>query len=117
MNDRTTDTPQMKHTSIYTRLSGLSCPRCASTVFHRHGRDLGIQRFRCQDCGRTFKETVNTPLHWLHDKKKMQKYVITMYEHKSLRTATEEIGICEVTSFNWRHKNCHHLTNSHLFTA
>ncbi len=107
MNYRTTDISQMAQPSIFTlatRLSGLSCPRCDSTVFHRHGRHLGIQRFRCQDCGRTFKETVNTPLHWIHDKKKMQEYVITMYEHKSLRTAAEEIGICEVTSFNWRHK-------------
>ncbi len=90
--------------TLATRLSGLSCPRCASTDFHRHGRHLGIQRFRCKECGRTFKETVNTPLHWIHDKKKMQDYLMTMYEHKSLRNAADEIGIAEVTSFNWRHK-------------
>ncbi len=90
--------------SLATRFSGLSCPSCASSEFHRHGKDLGIQRYRCKECGRTFKETINTPLHWIHDKKKMQDYLLTMYEHKSLRTAADEIGICEVTSFNWRHK-------------
>ncbi len=90
--------------SLATQLSGLSCPRCASTAFHRHGRHLGIKRFRCQECGRTFKETVNTPLHWIHNKQKMQDYLVTMYDRKSLRTAAYEIGISEVTSFNWRHK-------------
>ncbi len=90
--------------SLATRLTGLSCPRCESTVFHRHGQHLGIQRFRCQECGRTFKETVNTPLHWIHNKPKMQNYLTTMYDRKSLRTAASEIGISEVTSFNWRHK-------------
>ncbi len=107
MNNRAISSPQSTQSPIFslaTRFSGLSCPRCASTEFHRHGRDLCIQRYRCKECGRTFKETVNTPLHWIHDKMKMQDYLLTMYDHKSLRKAADEIGICEVTSFNWRHK-------------
>ncbi len=114
MNYRATSYPQSTQIPIFslaTRFSGLSCPSCASSAFHRHGRHLGIQRYRCKECGRTFKETVNTPLHWIHDKKKMQDYLLTMYEHKSVRNAADEIGICEVTSFNWRHKILSSLSN------
>ncbi len=107
MNHIETSYPQATHSPIFslaTRLSGLSCPRCGSTEFHRHGCDLSIQRYRCKECARTFKETVNTPLHWIHNKKKMHDYIETMYDRKSIRAAADEIGICEVTSFNWRHK-------------
>ncbi len=84
--------------------SGLTCPSCASHSFRKHGKCLGIQRYRCKDCGRYFKETVNTPLHWIHNKQKMIWYTETMREHQTIRKAAVEIGISVNTSFCWRHK-------------
>ncbi len=90
--------------SMATRLSGLACPKCASTSFRRHGKDGGIQRYQCKDCGRTFKETVNTPLHWIHHKEKMGLYIWTMKNRYSIRTAADMVEISKNTSFSWRHK-------------
>ncbi len=90
--------------TMATRLSGLACPECASTSFRKHGKDGGIQRYQCKECGRTFKETVNTPLHWIHHKEKMSHYIWTMKNCMSIRTAADTVEISKNTSFSWRHK-------------
>lgn len=87
-----------------TACSGLTCPRCASHSFRKHGRCLGIQRYRCKKCGRCFKETVNTPLHWIHNKHKMINYASTLPSRQSIRKTASTIGISVSTSFSWRHK-------------
>ncbi len=87
-----------------TCLSGIACPKCASTSFTKHGKDRSIQRFRCKDCGKTFKETVNTALHWIHKKDKMDDYIWTMANQYSIRKAAIHIEISVSTSFTWRHK-------------
>lgn len=87
-----------------TTYSGLSCPCCNSQSFRKHGHCLGIQRYRCKKCGRCFKETINTPLHWIHNKQKMIEYAGTLPEHLSLFKTAMKIGISVSTSFSWRHK-------------
>ncbi len=90
--------------SLATRLTGLACPKCASTSIRKHGHCNSIQRYRCKDCGRTFVETVNTPLHWIHHKLKMSRYIWTMSNGYSIRAAAVHLEICKDTSFSWRHK-------------
>lgn len=90
--------------TLASKISGLSCPRCSSTAFHKFGRKLGIQRYRCTCCKRTFNETVNTPFHGIHDKKKMQEYLLTMHNQQSIRAASKQTGISVPTSFSWRHR-------------
>ena len=87
-----------------TAYSGLCCPGCSSQSFRKHGHCLGIQRYRCKKCGRSFNETVNTPLHWIHDKQKMTQYAGTLPEHLSISKTATRIGISVSTSFSWRHK-------------
>lgn len=87
-----------------TACSGLTCPRCASNSFRKHGLCLGIQRFRCKKCGRCFKETINTPLHCIHDKLKMIRYAEALTGHLSIRRVASELEISVSTSFTWRHK-------------
>ena len=87
-----------------TAYSGLCCPACSSHSFRKHGYCLGIQRYRCKKCGRSFNETVNTPLHWIHNKQKMVQYAGTLPEHLSICKTATKIGISESTSFAWRHK-------------
>ncbi len=87
-----------------TTLSGLTCPSCKSHSFRKHGKHLGIQRYRCKNCHKTFKETVNTPLHWIHKKDLMYGYLVTMREKCTIRAAAARLGISKETSFAWRHK-------------
>ncbi len=87
-----------------TTYSGLCCPKCSSHSFRKYGYCLGIQRYRCKKCGRCFNETVNTPLHWIHNKKKMMQYAETLPEHLSIRQTAAQIGVSVNTSFSWRHK-------------
>ncbi len=94
----------MQIINLATRLSGLACPKCASTSFRKHGKDGSIQRHQCKECGRTFKETINTPLHWIHHKEKMGQYVWTMKNRQSIRSAANHLEISKNTSFSWRHK-------------
>ncbi len=90
--------------TMASRLSGLACPKCASTSFRKHGKNGGNQRYQCKECGRTFKETINTSLHWIHHKEKMSQYVSTMKNRQSIRTAANHLEISKNTSFSWRHK-------------
>jgi transposase-like protein len=84
--------------------SGLCCPKCSSHSFRKHGYCLGIQRYRCKKCGRSFNETINTALHWIHNKQKMMQYAGTLTQHLSIKKTAERIGISVNTSFTWRHK-------------
>lgn len=87
-----------------TRNSGLSCPKCTSLSYRRHGKHLGIQRYCCKICGKTFKETVNTPLHWIHNKSLIPRYIQSMTDQFSIRAAAKELDISASTAFRWRHK-------------
>lgn len=95
---------QISAFSLATKISGLSCPSCSSTAYHKYGTRLGVQRFRCRNCGRTFNETVNTPFHRIRDKQKMQEYLLTMHDQQSIRAASATVGISVPTSFSWRHR-------------
>lgn len=87
-----------------TTYSGLSCPKCTSHRYRKHGKCLGIQRYRCKQCGRCFKETVNTALHGIHDKQKMLSYIDALTNQLTIRSAAATISISVQTSFSWRHK-------------
>ena len=90
--------------SSATAYSGLCCPRCGTHSIRKHGFCLGIQRYQCKKCRRTFNETVNTPLHWIHNKQKMIQYAGTLPEHMSIAKTALQIGVSLNTSFTWRHK-------------
>lgn len=83
---------------------GLSCPRCNSLHFKKHGKHKNIQRFRCKKCNRTFNLTSGTPFHYMHKKEKAISYLQTMQNGLSIRKAAKATNIAIQTSFNWRHK-------------
>lgn len=80
------------------------CPHCNSSSLNRFGFDRGIQRYQCKQCKKTFKATVNTPLHGLHKKDKIKRYLHALQKGMSVRKAAAYAGISKNTSFNWRHK-------------
>lgn len=82
----------------------LSCSYCDSTHFIRFGKSKGIQRYRCKVCKRTFKDTTSSPMHWLHKKTHVKKYLEALKLGLSVRKAALFAGISKNTSFQWRHK-------------
>lgn len=81
-----------------------SCPYCNSIIFHKHGTDKNVQRYRCKTCKRTFRATTGTALHWIHKKDHVKKYLSTMQKNMSIRKSAIATGISTGTSFSWRHK-------------
>lgn len=81
-----------------------SCPHCNSTNFIRNGNSKGVQRYKCKLCSRTFKDSTGTPLHGLHKKEKIEKYLKALKEGMSIRKAAKYVGISKNTAFAWRHK-------------
>lgn len=82
----------------------LSCPRCSSTAYHRHGHAHGLQRFRCSECGKTFNSLTGTPMAWLHYKSEWLSYADCLLSSYTIRRAAERCGIHKNTSFRWRHR-------------
>lgn len=88
-----------------------SCPHCSSNSIVRNGHKSGIQRYKCNNCKKTFQDTTGTPSHWLHKKTNIEKYLEALYQGLSVRKAATYAGISKTTSFNWRHKFLSSLTN------
>ncbi|MRV71984.1 IS1595 family transposase [Duganella sp. FT92W] len=82
----------------------LCCPRCAGTRWYRHGRESGLQRYRCRTCGKTFNTLTGTPLARLHYKERWLAYLDGMLASHSLRHAASRLGVHRNTTFRWRHR-------------
>lgn len=88
-----------------------SCPYCNSTNFKLNGKFNNKQRYKCKNCNKQFRNTTNTPLHWLHKSDKADKYIKALEKGMSIRKAANYVGISKSTSFFWRHKFLSSLTN------
>jgi transposase-like protein len=82
----------------------LTCPRCGSDQFHRHGRANGLQRYRCRNCARTCNALTGTPLARLRHKGRWLDYLGSMLESHSILRAAAQLGVAGATSFRWRHR-------------
>ncbi len=87
----------------------LQCPHCDSLSIVRHGMYRDRQRYKCKDCGRTFNDFTNTPLHGTHYPDKWIKFLECMIEGRTLQHSAMILGVSYVTLFYWRHKIIHVL--------
>lgn len=92
-------------------ICAVCCPNCKSTTYIRRGKSKSIQCYQCKMCKRSFRDTTGTPLHHLHKKQKVVKYLEAMHKGLSIRKAATYAGISKNTSFNWRHKFLSSLRN------
>jgi transposase-like protein len=88
---------------------GFFCPRCGSRKVIRYGfyRCNGIsrQRYRCDDCRRTFGDFTGTPLYRTRIPDRWMEYLDCMLDGLSLRRSAWRMGdMSYVTLFYWRHK-------------
>ena len=83
-----------------------SCPFCGKNHIVKFGKDKkGHQRFRCVDCGKTFSTITNSlfsyskkqPYQWF-------KFIESLFHGDTIKQSAQIVGICEYTSFVWRHK-------------
>lgn len=80
------------------------CPRCQSDNVGGWGTQSGRQRYKCNDCDRTFNALTNTPLARLRVKEKLDQYLECMRGDTTLRVAARQCGISLPTSFALRHR-------------
>lgn len=80
------------------------CPHCQSERLGRWGRQSGLQRFRCRDCGKCFNALTGTPLARLRHKECWLDYSQALIEGLTVRKAAARCGVDKTTSFRWRHR-------------
>ena len=80
------------------------CPHCQSHRLARWGRQSGLQRYRCRDCGKCCNALTGTPLARLRHKGCWLTYSQAMIEGLTVRKAAHRCGIDKTTSFRWRHR-------------
>lgn len=85
-------------------MKNYSCPHCDCSRLTLYGKVKNIQRYKCKNCKRTFRETSGTPLFRLHKVDKVEKYIKALRMGMSVRKAARFTGISAKTSFIWRHK-------------
>ena len=80
------------------------CPHCQSERLGCWGRQSGLQRFRCRDCGKCFNALTGTPLARLRHKECWLDYSQALIEGLTVRKAAARCGVAKTTSFRWRHR-------------
>lgn len=80
------------------------CPHCQSHSIVANGRNKGVQRFRCKNCGKNYSENTGTSLVHLKKAYLWKTYVKNMFEGHSISKCAKLTGISIQTSFDWRHK-------------
>ena len=82
-----------------------SCPNCQSENFVKNGKNRGIQRLKCKDCGTTFSLRTNTVVHYSHKPLvTWERYIQLMFDGYSIRKIAKELKVSKGTAFYWRHK-------------
>lgn len=88
------------------------CPHCKSTLFIKHGKSNGKQRYLCNNCKITFSTTTNTTLY--HSRKPFKlwsEFLVLLLSNTSLRDSSTKLQINLKTAFTWRHKLLNCLTS------
>jgi transposase-like protein len=80
------------------------CPHCKSQSIVANGKNKGVQRFRCKECGKNFSENSGTSIANLKKGHLWKTYIKHMFEGHSIAECAKRTGISIQTSFDWRHK-------------
>ena len=82
---------------------GVECCFCKSNDCQLHQKQART-RYRCRNCGRTFRLTTGTPVQGIHSLKKWQQFIPLFLESNSIRAIATELKLSTRTVFDWRHK-------------
>lgn len=90
--------------SLLERLSPKACPHCHQSKWYRWGKQSGLPRYRCRECGHTFTALTGTALARLRHKERWLSYGEALSEGLTVRQAANRCGVDKNTSFRWRHR-------------
>ena len=69
-------------------------PDCKSVKIYKHGKSVeGGQRYRCQDCKKSFNELTGTSIHCVKKKYLWDRFIELMLESKSVRYISKELEV------------------------
>lgn len=82
------------------------CPHCKSGKTIKIGKQYGIQRYKCKDCNKNYRDSTGTFSAGMHKGKGevMKTYMRLLIAKKSIRYCAKECNVSIPTSFEWRHK-------------
>ena len=80
------------------------CPHCGHDKMVCCGKDDGLQRFRCKECGKSFNALTGTPLARLRKKECWLNFGQSLSEGETVVTSAERCGVAASTAFRWRHR-------------
>ena len=80
------------------------CPYCSSKSFQKWGVRSNLQRYRCNQCHKTFNAVTGTPLARLRYKEVWLDFVEDLSQSKSIRESAKHCGVDKSTTFRWRHR-------------
>ena len=83
---------------------GLVCPYCQGRQVVLWGKRKQVQRYRCKNCRKLFNDLTGTPM--AHSKllNKWPKAAAALQQSLTVRGAARYLGVCNDTSFRWRHR-------------
>ena len=82
----------------------LACPHCHGAWVVRNSSASGLQRYKCQDCRRTFNALGTTPLARLRMKAKWLQQQDVLQQGLSVNQAAAVLEVAATTAFRWRHR-------------
>jgi transposase-like protein len=80
------------------------CAHCKSENVKKWGKSVGLQRYRCFDCGKTFNALTGSPLAFLRKKERWLHMALALKEGLSVRKTAALCGVSVPTAFRWRHR-------------
>lgn len=84
-----------------------NCLYCNTDHIIIHGSYKNRKRYLCKNCGKTFTDQTDTPLHNIKKQEKFLDFIdlsMGSEAYLSIREISKRIGICIQTVFEWRHK-------------
>ena len=85
------------------------CPYCSSKSFQKWGVRSNLQRYRCNQCYKTFNALTGTPLSRLRHKEVWLDFIEDLTQSKSIRESAKHCGVDKSTTFGWRHRMLNNL--------
>ncbi len=81
------------------------CPHCNSLKYTKNGFEKdGVQRYKCNNCNRSFNSYTGTWLAKINRKELLIPYIKLMRQGLSLDKIKNILKINKKTAFDWRHK-------------
>lgn len=81
-----------------------NCPHCNAPDAISRGRQRGLRRYKCRNCGKTFDARTGTPLSGLHYKERSLEYGESLAQGETVKESAERCGLAVSTAFRWRHR-------------